>query len=352
MVKRIETLDDLIAISGTAAANLGKKPKKSTKPKLSKPSKTPEKLKPSKPSKVPEKPKPTEKKEDDYREDWIETISPYTGDTMRVNPNRIDDFLLMGWKKVKEKKFVAPKYKTLPPNTHLWYWAKKEPSNVAPHPSVNYYFRSLEMAQYVSDNFDDQHKYIHCYSITDITECQWWMVHFYNHDKPLEEIHNWCLENAKNYEAGSFWSDVKDISASKGFEKSINNFSEFKKQFTIEGKIDKKTKKEVWYVKEKRFDSGYGYQATTLDEKTGEWELRRCFESRTRRTYTTDDGKFALVVCNMDWTRFYHLNKLIPAEHGAWTCLDGDGYPGSVKILFSKKSRRDIALKALKQWYG
>lgn len=340
MVKRIETIEDLMEISGTAAAEL----------KKTKSTKSPKKPKPSKPSKVLAKPKPTEKKKIDNREDWIAMISPHTGDTMRVSPNRVDDFLSMDWKKLKE--FVPPKLEHLPPNTHLWYWAKKESCDIAPYPSVNYYFSSLEMAQYVSDNFDTEHKYIHCYSITDITGCQWWMVHFYNHDKPLEEIHNWCLENAKNYSVGSFWYNVENISVSKGFEKSINNFSEFKKQFTIEGKIDKKTKKEVWYVKEKGFDSGYGYQATTLDEKTGEWELRRCFESRTRRTYTADNGKYALVVRNMDWTRFYHLNKMISNEHGTWTCRDGHGQPGAIRILFDNKSRRDIVLKALKKWYG
>jgi len=345
VVKRIETLDDLIAISGTAAAELGKKSKPSKTPKI------PKKPKPSKPSKVPEKSKPTEKKEDGYREDWIAMISPHTGDIMRVRPDRVDDFLSLDWKKTVEN-FVPPKLKHLPPNTHLWYWAKKEPCDIAPHPSVNYYFSSLEMAQYVSDNFDKQHKYINCYSITDITGCTRWMVHFYNQEEPSDEIHNWCLENSKNYKPGSFWSDIEDIPASKGWKKSINNFSEFKKLFTFEGKICKKTKKEVWYAKETGFDSGHGYQATTLDEKTCEWELHRCFESRTRRTYIADDGKYALVVRNMDWTRFYHLNKIIPAEHGTWTCRDGHGYPGAVTMLFDKESRRDIVLKALKQWYG
>ncbi len=65
-------------------------------------------------------------------------------------------------KKTEKDKIVFPKMEGLPPNTHLWYWAKKESSNIAPHPSVNYYFRSLEMAQYVSENFDTEHKNIHC----------------------------------------------------------------------------------------------------------------------------------------------------------------------------------------------
>lgn len=332
--KRIETIEDLMEISGTAAAELGKKPK------------------PSKPSKISQKSKPTKKKKIDDREDWIDMTSPHTGDTMRVRPDRVDYFLSMDWATEEiVKEVIFPKLEGLPTNTHLWYWAKKEPSDIASRPSVNYYFRSLEMAQYVSDNFDTEHKNIHCYPIIDITGCIWWMVHFYNHNKPLEEIHDWCMKNSEEYEAGSFLSEVREISASKGWKKSINNFSEFKKQFTFKETKDKKGKV-VYYVIEKGFRSGYGYQATALDQKTCEWELHRCFESRTRRTYISDDGKYALVVHNMDWTRFYHLNKIIPTEHGAWTCLDGHGYPGAVTILFDKESRRDIVLKALKQWYG
>ena len=285
----------------------------------------------------------------EHREDWINMISPHTGDTMRVSPNRVDDLLSANWKKVKE--VVFPKMEGLPPNTHLWYWAKKEPSDVAPYPSVNYYFQSLEMAQQVSENFDTEHKNIHCYTIIDITGCQWWMVHFYNQEEPLKEIHDWCLKNAKNYKAGAFWSDVKDIPASKGWEKSINNLSEFRKLFLFQGKLDSKNK-EIWYVWEKDGKPGYRWEATGTDDKAADWGLRRCFESRTRRVYTTDDGKYALVVHNMDWTRFYYLNKIISSEHGAWICMDGDGYPGAIKILFDKKSRRDIVVKALKQWYG
>ena len=269
----------------------------------------------------------------------------------------------------ESKEVVFPKLEGLPPNTHLWYWAKKEPCDIAPRSSVNYYFRSLEMAQYVSDKFDNQHKCINCYSINDMSGRIWWMVHFYEREELLEEIHNWCLKNSKNYEGstleepmskedveeekkiGWFYEITGNIPATEGWEESINNFSEFKKQFTFKETKDKKGK-EVFYVTEKGFDSGCGYQATALDKKTCEWELHCCFESRTRRTYIADDGKYALVVCNMDWTRFYHLNKIIPSEHGTWTCLDGHGYPGAVRILFDKKSRRNIVLTVLKQWYG
>lgn len=54
MSSRIETIEDLMRVSGTAAAELKKpqKPKKPTKPK---------KPKPSKPPKAPIKPKPTKK---------------------------------------------------------------------------------------------------------------------------------------------------------------------------------------------------------------------------------------------------------------------------------------------------
>lgn len=263
---------------------------------------------------------------------------------------------------------VFPRLEGLPPNTHLWYWTKKEPSDIAPCPSVNYYFRSLEMARYVSDKFDNQHKYINCYSITDMTGCRWWLVHFYSRDEPSEEIHDWCLKNSKNYKADPlekpmseepeeekkinwFYKVTRNIPAPEGWEKSINNFSEFKKLFAFKRTVDKKNK-EIWYIWEKDGKSGYRWEATGTGEGAVKWELRRCFESRTRRTYIADDGKYALVVRNMDWTRFYHLNKIIPTEQGAWTCMDGDGYPGSVKMLFDKKSRRDIVVKALKQWYG
>lgn len=286
----------------------------------------------------------------EYREDWINTISPHTGDEMLVDPNRVEYFLSLGWKKIEE--VVFPKMEGLPTNTHLWYWAKVDPCNIAPCPSINYYFRSLEMAQYVSESFDIEHKNIHCYPIIDMTGCQWWMVHFYNQEEPLEEIHDWCLKNAKNYGPGSFWEDVEGISASEGWEKSINNLSEFRKLFLFEGKICKKSKKEIWYVWEKDGKPGYRWEATGLDDKAVDWALRCCFESRTRRTYITDDGKYALVMRNIDWTRFYHLNKIIPLEHGAWARMNSDGYPGAIKILFDKKSRRDIVVKVLKQWYG
>lgn len=304
------------------------------------------------------------------REDWIDMTSPHTGDIMRVRPDRVDYFLSVDWSTEEiVEEIVFPDLEGLPPNTHLWYWAKKEPSDIAPRPSVNYYFRSLEMAQHVSDTFDNQHKYINCYSIKDITGCWWWLVHFYNREELIEEIHDWCLKNSKNYKADPleepmskedaeeekkinwFYKVTRNIPATEGWEKSINNFSEFKKQFTFKETKDKKGKI-VCYVTEKGFRSGYGYQATALDEKTCEWELHRCFESRTRRTYISDDGKCALVVHNMDWTRFYHLNKIIPAEHGTWICLDGHDYPGAVTILFDKESRRGIVLTALKQWYG
>jgi len=324
MIKRIETVEDLMEISGTAAAEL-----RGTK-----------KTKPSKLPKITKKFEPTEKKKVDDRENWVDLISPHTGDTIRIRSDKVDYLLSLAWKKVE--KFVAPETRRLPLNTYLWYWAKKEPSDIAPYPSVNYYFRSLEMAQQISNN---------CYPIIDITGCQWWMVHFYNHNEPLEEIHDWCLKNAKNYRAGSFWSDVEDISASRGWEKSVNNLSEFRKHVKFKQIIDKKGK-EVWYVWEKEGKSGYRWEATGTDDKTADWEFRQCFESRTRRIYTTDDGKYALVVRNMDWTRFYRLNKIIPSIYGSWTCRDGDGYPGSTKILFDKESRRDIILKVLKQWYG
>lgn len=284
------------------------------------------------------------------REDWINMISPHTGDTMRVDPSRVDYFLSLDWKTEESKEVVFPKMEGLPPNTHLWYWAKVDPCDVAPRPSISYYFRSLEMAQQVSEDFDAEHKNIHCYPIIDITGCQWWMVHFYNQEESLEEIHDWCLKNSKNHEPGSFWEDVEGISASKGWEKSINNLSEFRKLFLFEGKLDSKNK-EIWYVWEKNGKSGYRWEATGLTDNAVDWELRCCFEGRTRRIYTTDDGKYALVVRNMDWTRFYHLNKIIPLEHGAWIRMD-DSYPGAIKILFDKKLRRDIVVKALKQWYG
>ncbi len=59
MSSRIETIEDLMKVSGTAAAEL-KKPQKPQKPKKPKPSK------PSKPSKPPKKPKPTKKIDGPY----------------------------------------------------------------------------------------------------------------------------------------------------------------------------------------------------------------------------------------------------------------------------------------------
>lgn len=56
MSSRIETIEDLMKVSGTAAAEL-KKPQKPKKPK---------KPKPSKPSKPPKKPKPTKKIDGPY----------------------------------------------------------------------------------------------------------------------------------------------------------------------------------------------------------------------------------------------------------------------------------------------
>jgi len=56
MSSRIETIEDLMEISGTAAAEL-KKPKKPKKPKPSKPPKKP---------KAPTKPKPTKKTDESY----------------------------------------------------------------------------------------------------------------------------------------------------------------------------------------------------------------------------------------------------------------------------------------------
>lgn len=62
MSSRIETIEDLMKISGTAAAEL-KKPQKPKKPKPSKPAKP---AKPSKPPKKPKKPKPPKKIDEPY----------------------------------------------------------------------------------------------------------------------------------------------------------------------------------------------------------------------------------------------------------------------------------------------
>jgi hypothetical protein len=53
-------------------------------------------------------------------------------------------------------------------------------------------------------------------------------------------------------------------------------FEEFEKGFIYKEHKGEEGSKSVWIVKEK----GGTYQASGLEKRSAEWELRRCFESR------------------------------------------------------------------------
>ena len=130
-------------------------------------------------------------------------------------------------KYVKITDISPPNIGPISKNAHLWYWSK----TMCSIPSINYYFMSMDMAKNAAKKFlGDERK---CYPSKDRSNRVWWMVHFYGENKLIKKVHDWFKELARQEEIAELCEIAKTIPTSKGWEKSLNNFSEFKKQFTI-----------------------------------------------------------------------------------------------------------------------
>lgn len=149
-------------------------------------------------------------------------------------------------------------------------------------------------------------------------------------------------------------NNAKAYPCTKGRENDIHNFSEFKKQFTFKQETDKKGK-EIYYVQEKAIDFGYGYEATGLDKRAVEWELYRCFKSRTQRYYKNDVEEYVVVVLNMDWTRCERFFQYIPdmPRVGGWYAWDNGRIKEGrcTKVVFKQKKHADQFRDILHRWY-
>ena len=144
------------------------------------------------------------------------------------------------------------------------------------------------------------------------------------------------------------------------------SFEEFKKGFMTKMVTVKKPKKgsagPVWYANEKNGS----YQVTALNKNALEWELRRCFMSRTRRTYAqrrtpAHASEWVVMVMDADFARceqfFYKmLFGLRPiGDWNAW--YGGNSYPDKdnqrmTKFTFTRKKYAEDFCKVLRRWYG